>query len=612
VRTFRLALSAADPGLRRLGAAVRATASWVVVVAVLSTVCGVLRLEWSLAIPGMLVAAVGSMTIGMGLRERRRFVPLLLLAGSGSLGVVLGILVLGDPVVSAIVFFAIAVVVLASTLLGTGGTIVALGGVAGFVAVAIARPGWSDLAWVLGGVAVGAGLPVLVLTVLLRYRPRIHTRRMIGSLRALVDEMPLAVAGGEQAARRHLDALEAAISATRARIAADPDGWPDALRRGDGVALADLGERFELAVPLALAGTDGGQLGALVLDPLLRAPERAVPRAIPGRAAALDQPYAPPKLDWRRAGRSLLSVATQLLAAIALSLAAAQFIDPRHGYWAVTAAVVMVFGWTSGAASLSKGYRRILGALVGIPVGLGLSLLVHDNLILVAVVALVAMFVQQYAAELAYGVSIFALTVLVTVLFGQTTDDVVATLPARLLLTGIGAVIGMGVGFAVLPARLGETLRRQADDVMAQVQTTLTGMSSGARAEEVTLAGRVALERFEVLRSEAKSSRRGWPLSRTERILAEQIGAGAILAREVRAAVHDYRARVIDKPGYGAAVDQVSTKVAGVRAELTGGPRFRRGTTVDDAPPVAPTSPEHGLVRLERAVDGLAVALRAG
>ena len=610
MRTFRLALSAADPGLRRLGAAVRATASWVVVVAVLSTVCGVLRLEWSLAIPGMLVAAVGSMTIGMGLRERRRFVPLLVLAGSGSLGVALGILVLGDPVVSAIVFFAIAVVVLASTLLGTGGTIVALGAVAGFTSAAIIRAGWSDIAWILGGVVIGAALPVLVLSVLLRYRPRIQTRRMIGNLRALVEEMPLAVAGGEQAARRHLDALAAAISATRARIAADPEGWPESWRRGDGVALADLGARFEVVVPAALAGTGSTELGALMLDPLLQAPDRVT--GPPRRAATLDQPYAPPRLDWRRAARSLLSIGTQLLVAVALALAAAQFIDPRHWYWAVTAAVVMVFGWTSAAASLSKGYRRVLGALVGLPVGVGLSLLVHDNLILVAVVALVAMFAQQYVAELAYGVSVFALTVLVTVLFGQTTDDVVETLPARLLLTGVGAIIGAAVGFAVLPARLGETLRRQADDVMAQVQTTLTGMSSGARAEEVTLAGRVALERFEVLRSEAKSSRRGWPLSRTERILAEQIGAGAIVAREVRASVHDYRARVIDKPGYSAAVDQVSAKVAGVRAELTGGPRFRRGAAVEDAAHVAPTSPEHGLVRLERAVDGLAIALRAG
>ena len=605
MRPLRLALSAADPGLRRLGAAVRSTAAWAAVVAALFTVCGALGLEWSLAIPGMLVAAVGSMTIGMGLRERRRFVPLLVLAGSGSLGVTLGLLVLGDPVVTAVVFFALAVAVLASTLLGTAGTIVALGGVAGYVSTAIVRPGWGDLPWLLGGVVVGTALPVLVLSVILRYRPRVQTRRMIGSLRALIEEMPLAVADGPQAARRHLDALEANISATRARIAADPDGWPDALRRGDGVALADLGARFEAAVPAALAGTGSAELGALVRDPLLRAPEGA---ATPRRASALDQPYAPPKLDWRRAGRSLLSISTQLLTAVALSLAVAQFVDPRHGYWAVTAAVVMVFGWASAAASLSKGYRRVLGALIGLPVGVGLSLLVHDHLVLVAVVALVAMFVQQYVAELAYGVSVFALTVLVTVLYGQTTDDLAATLPTRLLLTGIGAVIGVGVGFAVLPARLGDTLRRQADDVMAEVQTTLAGMSSGARAEEVTLAGRVALERFEVLRSEAKSSRRGWPLSRHERILAEQIGAGAVVAREVRAAVHDYRARVVDKPGYSAAVDAVAAKVAAVRAELTGGPRFRR----DESVLPEPTSPEHGLVRLERAVDGLAVALRAG
>jgi hypothetical protein len=603
--TLRLAFSAADPGLRRLGAAVRATASFLVVVIALLVVCGSTGVAWSLAIPGMLVAAVGSSTIGMGLRERRRFVPLLVLAGSGSFGLVLGMLVLGDPLVSASVFFGVAVVVIASTLLGVGGTIVALGGVAGFVAAAIVRPDWADLPWALGGVIVGAGLPVLMLSVLLRYRPRIHTRRMVGSLRTLVEQMPRAVAGGGQSARRHLDALEAAISVTRARIAADPDGWPDALRRGDGAALAELGARFELAVAVALAGGGTTDLDAAVADPLLHAPERA---RTPGRNSPLDQPYAPPRLDWRRAGRSLLSIATQLLTAVALSLAVAHVVDPRHWYWAVLAALVMVFGTTSAAASLSKGYRRVLGAIAGLAVGVGLSLLLGDNLILVALVAAVAMFAQHYAAELAYGVSVFALSVLMTVLFGQTTADPLATLPTHLLLTAAGAVIGTGVGFAVLPARIGDTMRRHADDAMAEVQATLSGMAAGGRGDEVTLAGREALARFEVLRSEAKSSRRGWPLSRHERILAEQIGAGAIVARELRAAVHDYRARVIDRPGYSAAVADVAAKVAGIRSDLTRGPSRSR----DEARPSAPTAPEHGLVRLELAIDGLADALRAG
>jgi uncharacterized membrane protein YgaE (UPF0421/DUF939 family) len=604
MRTLRLAFSAADPGLRRLGAAVRAVASFLVVVIALFVACAAIGLDWVLAIPGVLVAAVGSATIGMGPRERRRLVPLLALAGSGSVGLALGVLVLVDPIVSAAVFFGLSVVVIASTLLGTAGTVVALGGVAGFVAAAIVRADWTALPWALGGVVIGAGLPVLMLTVLLRYRPRIHTRRMLGSLRALVEQMPRAVAGGAASARRHLDALEAGISATRARIAADPDGWPDALRRGDGTALAELGARFEHAVAAALA-EDSTDLEALVLDPLLHAPERA---RTPGRTSSLDQPYAPPRLDWRRAGRSLLSIGTQLLVAVALSLVVAQLVDPRHWYWAVLAALVMVFGTTSGAASLSKGYRRVLGAVAGLAAGLGLSLLLQDNLILVALVAAVALFAQHYAAELAYGVSVFALSALVTLLFGLTTADPLATIPSHLLLTAAGAIIGTGVGFAVLPARIGDTMRRQADDVMAEVQTTLSGMASGGRADEVTLAGREAAERFEVLRSEAKSSPRGWPLSRHERILAEQIGAGAIVARELRAAVHDYRARVIDRPGYSAAVAGIAAKVAAVRAELTGGPSRQR----EEPEPSLPTAPEHGLVRLELAIDGLAVALRAG
>lgn len=605
MRTLGLVFSAADPGRRRLGAAVRATASFLVVAVALLAACAAAGIPWPLAIPGLLVAAVGSSTVGMGLRERRRFVPLLVLAPSGCLGLALGVLVLPDPLVTAGVFFALCVAVLASTLLGTAGTIVALGSVAGYVAAAIVRPEWPDLPWAFGGVLIGAGLPVLMLTVLLRYRPRIHTRRMLGSLRSLVEEMPRAVAGGAASARRHLDALEAGIALTRARIAADPEGWPDALRRGDGVALAELGGRLETAVAVALDGGGTSDLDALVAGSFVDQPDRA---RTPRRTSTLDQPHAPPRLDWRRAGRSLLSIATQLLTAVALSLTVAQFVDPRHWYWAVLAAVVMVFGTTSAAASLSKGYRRVVGALAGLAVGLGLSLLVHDNLVLVALVAAIALFAQHYAAELAYGVSVFALSVLVTVLFGQTTADLGPTLPSHLILTGAGALIGVGVGFAVLPARFGETMRRHADAAMAEVQATLTAMSAGDRGDDVTLAGREALERFEVLRSEAKSSRRGWPLSRHERILAEQIGAGGVVARELRAAVHDYRARVIDRPGYSTAVAQIAAKVAAVRAELISGP----GRSRDETPIGATTEPEHGLVRLELAIDGLAVALRTG
>jgi hypothetical protein len=608
VNSLRLALSAADPGLRRLASAVRAAVSFALVAATLSTACAVLGVGWSLAIPGILVAAVGSTTIGMGPRERRRFVPLLLLAATGTLGLLLGVVVLADPLWSAIAFFGLALVLLASTLLGPAGAISALGGVAGFASTAIVRPAWTDVPLAIGGVALAAGITVLVLSVLLRYRPRSQARRISGALRDLADQMPLAVAGGPVTARRHLDALEAAISATRARIAADPDGWPDSLSRGDGAALADLGARFEPAVANALTG-DPSDLDALVLDPLLRSPESA-PRA---RPSTLDEPHAPVTLDWRRAGRSLLSISTQLLATVALSLAIAQLVDPRHWYWAVLAGVIMLFGTTSAAASLSQGYRRMLGALIGLPAGVLLAVLVHDNVILLSVVALVALFFMQYVAEVAYGGAVLFLAILLSVLFGQTSDDVFATLGPRLLLTLAGATIGVGVGFAVLPTRAGATLRGHADAAMAEVAATLEAMSAGERVDVVTLAGRDAFDRFVTLRTEANAAVRGWPLSRHQRILDEQIGAGAVVAREVRAAVHDYRSRVMDKPGYRAAVDTVAAKVAAVRAELMGTRRRDDATPASvSAPTTSPTAPEHGLVRLELAIGGLAVALRAG
>ncbi len=601
MREMRLALYAADPGLRRLGAAVRAAVSFALVAVVLLLGFGLGGLPLELAYPGLLVAAVASVTTGMGLRLRLRFLPLLLLAPAAVAGLALGILVLPSPVLTGVVFGLLGLALVASTLLGRPGTVVALGAVVGFVAVSIIRLGWSDLLWASLAVLVGAGLSAVMLGVALRERPRLEARRMLASLRALAEQLPLAVASGEPAARRHLHSLGVAISATRARIAADPDGWPERLRLGDGAALAGLEARFARAVDDALAGRSA-QLGGLVLDPLLREPD-----ALPAlrRPSALDAPHAPVALDWRRAGRSLLSVGVQLGVAVIASVVAGLLLAPALWHWSVLAALVTMFGVTSAAASLTRGSRRLFGALLGIPVGLLLAALVEDHLVALAVVVLVLLFAQQYVAELAYGASILVLTVLIFVLFQQSPEPAADTFLLRLLLTGVGGLIGAGVGFAVLPHRLGEAMRRRADDALAEVAATLGAMQRGERAEVVTIAGRDAYERFVALRSEAQSSRRGWPLSRHHRILAEQLGAGAVVAREVRAAVHDYRARVVDRPGFPTAVAAVEARVARLRTELAG----RRRPT---APEPATTSAEHGLVRLERALDALAVALRRG
>lgn len=605
MRELRLALFAADPGLRRLGAAVRAAVSFALVAVVLLLAFGLLSVPLELALPGLLVAAVASVTTGMGLRLRLRFLPLLLLAPASAIGLALGVLVLPSAVLTGVVFGLLGLALVASTLLGRPGTVTALGAVVGFVAVAIVRPTWADLLWCGAAVLVAAGLSAVILGVALRERPRLEARRMLASLRALAEQAPLAVASGEGASRRHLDAFAAAVSATRARIAADPDGWPERLRRGDGVALADLELRFERAVADAAGGQTSPDLGALVLDPLLSDPD-----ALPGRAATstLDAPHAPVALDWRRVGRSLLSVGVQLGVAVVAATTAGLLLAPALWHWAVLAALVTMFGVTSASASLTRGWRRLFGALIGIPVGLGLALLVDASVVATAVAVLVLVFLQQYVAELAYGVSILVLTVLLFVLVQQSPEPVGDTLLLRLLLTGVGGLIGAAVGFVVLPSRAGESLRRHADDALSEVATTLAAMGAGERAEVVTLAGRDAYGRFVALRSEAQASRRGWPLSRHHRILSEQLGAGAVVARELRASVHDYRARVVDKPGFRAAVADLEAKVASVRAEVSGGRARREAPAVPDGT----TSPEHGLLRLERAIDALAVALRAG
>ncbi|RII94442.1 FUSC family protein [Clavibacter michiganensis] len=610
-----------DLGLQRLTSAARATGAWLSVVAVLLILVLVLKLPGAFVTPGLVAVSVGTMSLGMDLAPRRRLVPLLVMAVTGSAGLALGTLVLGRPVLTALTFFGLAVVTLVATIAGAAGTLLALVAIASFYASTLVHPTLQTLPLYLGSTVIGSIVGALVLAVLLRENPVREANRMLKSLRATSILLLEAVPQGQLRVARMAGVLNRSVSTCRRRIDADPQSWPAGLRLGAGAALAQWEVDIDRATTNALKGAGTEAIQELAESPLLHpGPLRGAYTESPARDAIPDGQDATPDRTTEeeppraRGGRSLLSTAVQLLTACSLALVVSQLIDPVHWFWCVLAALVMLFGTTSASDALGKGSRRILGTAAGLPVGLLLVAATHQNLALTIVVVLLAQFAQQYLASFAYGWSIFFLTVLLSVLFGQTSSDLAGTLQARLLLTVVGAGIGAVVALTILPTRTGALLIRRGDDALSALEVMIQQMAAGVPTEVVDRVAREVETRCDALRAEAGASRRGWPLARGHRIIADQIAAGDLLAREVRRTAQIYTPTEVDDGRLALVFETTLARTLSLRATLSGTPHL----DLRPGPPLEPTAPiPHGqselgnaMRRIDQELAGVQAAIR--
>ncbi|MFH8392055.1 FUSC family protein [Streptomyces sp. NPDC018036] len=182
------------------------------------------------------------------------------------------------------------------------------------------------------------------------------------------------------------------------------------------------------AVALSLAASSAVRFGAWCIE--RRSPLPAAPLPLEGRGLA----------------RPATRQAFQAAAACGFALAAGQLISHDRWYWAVGTAWWIFVNTASRGETLVRGFRRVVGTLVGIMAGLLVAVPLHGAPAPTAVLVAVSVFGIFYTAAPSYSWMMFFVTVMAGLLYGLLGVLHPGLLVLRLAETGVGA---LGAALAV-------------------------------------------------------------------------------------------------------------------------------------------------------------------
>ncbi|MFF9352522.1 FUSC family protein [Streptomyces sp. NPDC014734] len=158
-------------------------------------------------------------------------------------------------------------------------------------------------------------------------------------------------------------------------------------------------------------------------------------------------PVVPAPASGRGLARVTTRQAIQATAGGAVALAAGLILSDQRWYWAVGATWWVFVNTASRGETLVRGFRRVLGTLIGVPVGLTLVVPLHGAAVPSAVLVALGVFGIFYTAAVSYTWMMFSVTVMAGALYGLLGVLDPALLLLRLTETAAGA---LGAALAVL------------------------------------------------------------------------------------------------------------------------------------------------------------------
>ncbi|WP_155059172.1 FUSC family protein [Streptomyces blattellae] len=155
------------------------------------------------------------------------------------------------------------------------------------------------------------------------------------------------------------------------------------------------------------------------------------------------------------AGTGLARVTTrqaiQATAGAGFALVVGQLLSGERWYWAVGATWWVFVNTTSRGETLVRGFRRVLGTVIGMGLGLLVAVPLHGTAVPTAVLLAVCVFGIFYTAAVSYTWMMLCVTVLAGLLYGLLGVLDPALLALRLAETGVGALGAVLAGLIVLP-----------------------------------------------------------------------------------------------------------------------------------------------------------------
>ena len=151
--------------------------------------------------------------------------------------------------------------------------------------------------------------------------------------------------------------------------------------------------------------------------------------------------------------------AIQVAVAASLAIIIGELVSPSRWYWAVIAAFVIFAGTNSWGETLTKGWQRLLGTMLGVPCGVLVATLFAGNKTASLAAIFVCLFCAFYSMTVTYSLMTFWITTMLALLYGLLGEFSFSVLMLRIEETAIGAVIGVTVAILVLPTNTRTAIR---------------------------------------------------------------------------------------------------------------------------------------------------------
>jgi uncharacterized membrane protein YccC len=197
-----------------------------------------------------------------------------------------------------------------------------------------------------------------------------------------------------------------------------------------------------------------------------------IERASTGGAATLEtadtaEPPAPEGEEQRNGLLPTTRQAIQVAVAASLAIVVGELVSPARWYWAVIAAFVIFAGTNSWGETLTKGWQRLLGTVLGVPCGVLVATLFSGDKTASLVGIFVCLFCAFYFMTVTYSLMTFWITTMLALLYGLLGQFSFGVLMLRIEETAIGAVIGAAVAILVLPTNSRTAIRNDTRGFLA-------------------------------------------------------------------------------------------------------------------------------------------------
>jgi hypothetical protein len=168
--------------------------------------------------------------------------------------------------------------------------------------------------------------------------------------------------------------------------------------------------------------------------------------------------------------RPTTRAAFQVAAGSALAVVGGELLSPQRWYWAVLTCWVVFLNTASTGEILVKGYRRLLGTVVGVVAGVGLAGAVGHHTWTALALVLLCVFGMFFTAPLSYALMSFFVTAMLGLLYTLLHTYSFAVLVLRIEETALGAVCGAIAALLVLPVRTDERTDQQLRTVLIRLR----------------------------------------------------------------------------------------------------------------------------------------------